>query len=539
MTKYIFVTGGVVSGLGKGITAASLGRLLKSRGLKVAAQKLDPYINVDPGTMSPYQHGEVYVTEDGAETDLDLGHYERFIDEDLNKYSNLTTGKVYWNVLNKERRGEYLGSTVQVIPHITNEIKEFVYRVGKKTNADVVITEIGGTIGDIESQPFIEAVRQISLEVGRENSLFIHVTLVPFLHGSDEHKSKPTQHSVKELQGMGVNPNIIVLRCDEPLEESIFKKISLFCNVKPDCVIENITLPILYEAPLMLEKSNFSSVVCRELGIEAKEADLDEWKKMVESIESRTECINIGLVGKYVGLHDAYLSVAEALRHAGYFHNTHINIEWIDSEELEKSDIDAKLSHLDGIIVPGGFGHRGIEGMILAAKYAREHHLPYFGICLGMQIAVIEYARNVAGIANANSGEFDEQCPDKVIDFMPGQSDDIDKGGTLRLGAYPCVISEGTKMEECYGAKEISERHRHRYEYNNDYREVLSNAGLTIGGMSPDGNLVETVEITDEDFYLGVQFHPEFKSRPNRPHPLFKGFISAALKHYKGNQMNF
>ena len=539
MTKYIFVTGGVVSGLGKGITAASLGRLLKSRGLKVAAQKLDPYINVDPGTMSPYQHGEVYVTEDGAETDLDLGHYERFIDEDLNKYSNLTTGKVYWNVLNKERRGEYLGSTVQVIPHITNEIKEFVYRVGKKTNADVVITEIGGTIGDIESQPFIEAVRQISLEVGRENSLFIHVTLVPFLHGSDEHKSKPTQHSVKELQGMGVNPNIIVLRCDEPLEESIFKKISLFCNVKPDCVIENITLPILYEAPLMLEKSNFSSVVCRELGIKAKEADLDEWKKMVESIEARTECINIGLVGKYVGLHDAYLSVAEALRHAGYFHNTHINIEWIDSEELEKGDIDSKLSHLDGIIVPGGFGQRGIEGMIFAAKYAREHHLPYFGICLGMQIAVIEYARNVAGIANANSGEFDEQCPDKVIDFMPGQSDDIDKGGTLRLGAYPCVISEGTKMEECYGAKEISERHRHRYEYNNDYREVLSNAGLTIGGMSPDGNLVETVEITDEDFYLGVQFHPEFKSRPNRPHPLFRGFIGAALKHYKENQMNF
>ena len=539
MTKYIFVTGGVVSGLGKGITAASLGRLLKSRGLKVAAQKLDPYINVDPGTMSPYQHGEVYVTEDGAETDLDLGHYERFIDEDLNKYSNLTTGKVYWNVLNKERRGEYLGSTVQVIPHITNEIKEFVYRVGKNTNADVVITEIGGTIGDIESQPFIEAVRQISLEVGRENSLFIHVTLVPFLHGSDEHKSKPTQHSVKELQGMGVNPNIIVLRCDEPLEESIFKKISLFCNVKPDCVIENITLPILYEAPLMLEKSNFSSVVCRELGIEAKEADLDEWKKMVESIEARTECINIGLVGKYVGLHDAYLSVAEALRHAGYFHNTHINIEWIDSEELEKGDIDAKLSHLDGIIVPGGFGQRGIEGMILAAKYAREHHLPYFGICLGMQIAVIEYARNVAGITNANSGEFDEQCPDKVIDFMPGQSDDIDKGGTLRLGAYPCVISEGTKMEECYGAKEVNELHRNRYEYNNDYLEVLSNAGLKIGGMSPDGNLVETVEITDEDFYLGVQFHPEFKSRPNRPHPLFKGFIGAALKHYKGNQMNF
>ncbi len=533
MTKYIFVTGGVVSGLGKGITAASLGRLLKSRGLKVAAQKLDPYINVDPGTMSPYQHGEVYVTEDGAETDLDLGHYERFIDEDLNKYSNLTTGKVYWNVLNKERRGEYLGSTVQVIPHITNEIKEFVYRVGSKTNADVVITEIGGTIGDIESQPFIEAVRQISLEAGRENSLFIHVTLVPYLHASDEHKSKPTQHSVKELQGMGINPNIIVLRADEPLEESIFKKISLFCNVKPDCVIENITLPNLYEAPLMLEKSNFSSVVCRELGIEAKEADLSEWTAMVESIKSRNECVNIGLVGKYVGLHDAYLSVAEALRHAGYFHNTKVNINWIDSEELNENTIEEKLSFLDGILVPGGFGSRGIEGMILAAKYAREHHLPYFGICLGMQIAVIEYARDVAGIKDANSGEFDEICANKVIDFMPGQSDDIDKGGTLRLGAYPCIITEETTMEKCYGAKEISERHRHRYEFNNDYREVLTNAGLTIGGMSPDGNLVETVELTNEDFYVGVQFHPEFKSRPNRPHPLFKGFIGAALKHYK------
>ncbi|MCR4929879.1 MAG: CTP synthase [Lachnospiraceae bacterium] len=533
MTKYIFVTGGVVSGLGKGITAASLGRLLKSRGLKVAAQKLDPYINVDPGTMSPYQHGEVYVTEDGAETDLDLGHYERFIDEDLNKYSNLTTGKVYWNVLNKERRGEYLGSTVQVIPHITNEIKEFVYRVGTKTNADVVITEIGGTIGDIESQPFIEAVRQISLEVGRENSLFIHVTLVPYLHGSDEHKSKPTQHSVKELQGMGVNPNIIVLRADEPLEESIFKKISLFCNVKPDCVIENITLPNLYEAPLMLEKSNFSSVVCRELGIDAKEADLSEWTAMVESIKARKECVNIGLVGKYVGLHDAYLSVAEALRHAGYFHNTKVNINWIDSEELNENNLDEKLSVLDGILVPGGFGSRGIEGMILAAKYAREHHLPYFGICLGMQIAVIEYARNVAGIKDANSGEFDELCANKVIDFMPGQSDDIDKGGTLRLGAYPCIITEGTTMEKCYGAKEISERHRHRYEYNNDYKDVLTGAGLAIGGMSPDGNLVETVELTNEDFYVGVQFHPEFKSRPNKPHPLFKGFIGAALKHYK------
>lgn len=529
MTKYIFVTGGVVSGLGKGITAASLGRLLKARGIKVAAQKLDPYINVDPGTMSPYQHGEVYVTEDGAETDLDLGHYERFIDEDLNKYSNLTTGKVYWNVLNKERRGEYLGSTVQVIPHITNEIKEFVYCVGKQTDADVVITEIGGTIGDIESQPFLEAVRQISLEVGRENSLFIHVTLVPFLRGSDEHKSKPTQHSVKELQGMGINPNIIVLRCDEPLEDSIFKKISMFCNVKPDCVIENITLPCLYEAPLMLERSNFSSIVCRELGIEAPPAQLADWAQMVDSIKAKKADVSIGLVGKYVQLHDAYLSVAEALRHAGYAVGAEVDIRWIDSENLTEAALDDTLGCLDGILVPGGFGGRGIDGMILAAKYAREHSIPYFGICLGMQIAVIEYARNVAGIADANSGEFDELCPHKVIDFMPGQSSDIDKGGTLRLGAYPCVITPGTTMERCYGCREISERHRHRYEFNNDYRQALTAAGLTISGLSPDGRLVETVELSGRPFHVGVQYHPEFKSRPNKPHPLFKGFVKAAL----------
>ena len=531
MTKYIFVTGGVVSGLGKGITAASLGRLLKARGLKVAAQKLDPYINVDPGTMSPYQHGEVYVTEDGAETDLDLGHYERFIDENLNKYSNLTTGKVYWNVLNKERRGEYLGSTVQVIPHVTNEIKEFVYRVGKKTDADVVITEIGGTIGDIESQPFLEAVRQISLEVGKENSLFIHVTLVPFLSGSDEHKSKPTQHSVKELQGMGINPNIIVLRCDRPLEESIFHKISLFCNVKPDCVIENITLPCLYEAPLMLEKSNFSSVVCRELNIQAKDADLSEWTKMVDTIKTRKDTVEIGLVGKYVQLHDAYLSVAEALRHAGYSHNAYVNIHWIDSETITEDTVGEILGGVDGIIVPGGFGGRGIEGMILAAKYAREHKIPYFGICLGMQIAVIEYARNMAGIPDAHSGEFDELCKHKVIDFMPGQSEDIDKGGTLRLGAYPCEIKENTTMHRCYESLSISERHRHRYEFNNDYREAPTSAGLTLSGLSPDGRLVETVELTDRPFFVGVQYHPEFKSRPNKPHPLFKGFIGASLQN--------
>ncbi|MBR2100091.1 MAG: CTP synthase [Eubacterium sp.] len=530
MTKYIFVTGGVVSGLGKGITAASLGRLLKARGLKVAAQKLDPYINVDPGTMSPFQHGEVYVTEDGAETDLDLGHYERFIDENLNKYSNLTTGKVYWNVLNKERRGEYLGSTVQVIPHITNEIKEFVYSVGKKTDADVVITEIGGTIGDIESQPFIEAVRQISLEVGKENSMFIHVCLVPFLSGSDEHKSKPTQHSVKELQGMGVKPDIIVLRCDRPLEESIFDKIALFCNVKRDCVIENITLGNLYEAPLMLEKSNFSEIVCRELSIDAPKPDLTEWTALVEKIKAERKEVSIGLVGKYVELHDAYLSVAEALRHAGYFHDAKVKINWIDSEHITKDNAKDILGGLDGIIVPGGFGSRGIEGMICAAQYARENEVPYFGICLGMQIAVIEFARNVAGLKDANSGEFDEMCRNKVIDFMPGQYEDIDKGGTLRLGAYPCVLQSDTVIRSLYGNKSISERHRHRYEFNNEYREVLLDKGLTLSGLSPDGRLVETVELSKRDFFIGVQFHPEFKSRPNLPHPLFKGFIGAALK---------
>ena len=447
MAKYIFVTGGVVSGLGKGITAASLGRLLKARGLKVAAQKLDPYLNVDPGTMSPYQHGEVYVTQDGAETDLDLGHYERFIDEDLTKYSNLTSGKVYWNVLNKERRGEYLGSTVQVIPHITNEIKEFVYRRGKESGADIVITEIGGTIGDIESQPFLEAVRQIALEVGHENSLFIHVTLVPYLHGSDEHKSKPTQHSVKELQGMGIKPDIIVLRCDEPLEQSIFRKISMFCNVKDDCVIENRTLDSLYEAPLMLEKSNFSGIVCRELGIDAPEPDLTEWENLVDQIKQRDKEVTIALVGKYVKLHDAYLSVAEALAHAGFGLHAHVTIDWVDSETITEENCDKKLKDADGILVPGGFGDRGIDGMILAARYARTHGVPYLGICLGMQIAVIEYARNAAGIPDACSGEFHDPSKNRVIDWMPGQSEEINKGGTLRLGSYPCEITPGTLME--------------------------------------------------------------------------------------------
>ena len=537
MTKYVFVTGGVVSGRGKGITAASLGRLLKERGLKIAAQKLDPYINVDPGTMSPYQHGEVYVTEDGTETDLDLGHYERFIDEDLNKYSNLTTGKVYWNVLNKERQGEYLGSTVQVIPHITNEIKEFVYRVGKKTDADVIITEIGGTIGDIESQPFIEAVRQISLEAGRENSMFIHVTLVPFLRGSDEHKSKPTQHSVKELQGMGINPDLIVLRCDEPLEEAVFKKISLFCNVKPDCVIENITLPNLYEAPLMLERSHFSSVVCRELGIHAPEPDLGAWTQMVEQSKTCSGEVHIGLVGKYVGLHDAYLSVAEALRHAGFYHRAEVRIHWIDSENITVESDRELLAELDGILIPGGFGSRGIEGMILAARFARENKIPCFGICLGMQVMVIEFARNAAGIKDAGSGEFDGQCAHKVIDFMPGQNTDIDKGGTLRLGAYPCIIARGTTMERCYESRFVSERHRHRYELNNEYREKLQEKGLVLSGTSPDKRLVEAVELTDRPFYVGVQYHPEFISRRTYAHPLFKGFVEAALVCAKDRSM--
>ena len=529
MTKYIFVTGGVVSGLGKGITAASLGRLLKARGLKVAAQKLDPYINVDPGTMSPYQHGEVYVTEDGAETDLDLGHYERFIDEDLNKYSNLTTGKVYWNVLNKERRGEYLGETVQVIPHITNEIKDFIYSVGQKTGADVVITEIGGTTGDIESQPFLEAARQVGLEAGRGNALFIHVTLVPYLRFSGEHKSKPTQHSVKELQGMGIIPNLIVLRCDEPIEESIFQKIALFCNVKRDCVLENITLPILYEAPLMLERQNFSGIVCRELGLETESPDLADWQAMLEQIRTARRQVTIGIVGKYVQLHDAYLSVAEALRHAGYGQGARVDIRWIDSETITEENVGQILAGCRGIVVPGGFGNRGIEGKILAAQYARTHNLPYLGICLGMQIAVIEFARHVCGLEGADSGEFNPDAPHKVIDFLPDQNDQVDKGGTLRLGAYPCLLAEGTKIRACYGQEEIRERHRHRYEFNNDYRQTLRDHGLVLSGTSPDGYIVETVELPDLDFYVGVQFHPEFKSRPNKAHPLFTGLISAAL----------
>ena len=532
MAKFIFVTGGVVSGLGKGITAASLGRLLKARGFKVAAQKLDPYINVDPGTMSPYQHGEVYVTEDGAETDLDLGHYERFIDEDLNRYSNLTTGKVYWNVLNKERKGEYLGETVQVIPHITNEIKSFIYHVQEQTDADIVITEIGGTTGDIESQPFLEAIRQVSHEAGRGNCLFIHVTLIPYLESSGEHKSKPTQHSVKQLQSFGIMPDVIVARCDRPVEPSILKKIALFCNVKEDCVIENLTLPVLYEAPIMLENAGLAEIAMRELGISdrQKKCDLSEWTEMLDRIKNSTGEVTVSLVGKYVKLHDSYLSIAEALRHAGWENGVRVNINWIDSESLTRVTAPKLLAGTDGILVPGGFGIRGTEGMIAAAEYARTNRVPYFGICLGMQIAAIEFARNVLGYEDANSSEFDPESSHPVIALMEEQMGQEQKGGTMRLGAYPCRITPGTKMEHAYMSEEISERHRHRYEFNNSYRSEYTAKGAVFSGQSPDGNLVEAMEVPGHPFYVGVQYHPEFKSRPNRAHPLFREFIKATSK---------
>ncbi len=526
--KYIFVTGGVVSGLGKGITAASLGRLLKCRGLKVAAQKFDPYINIDPGTMSPFQHGEVFVTDDGAETDLDLGHYERFIDESLNRYSNITTGKVYWNVLNKERRGEYLGETVQVIPHITNEIKNQVYLLGEKTKADIIITEIGGTVGDIESQPFLEAIRQVSLEVGRENCLFIHVTLIPFLQGSEELKSKPTQHSVKELQGLGISPNIIICRCDRPVTEEVKHKISLFCNIKKDCVIENSTLPILYEAPLMLEKSNFSEVVCRELGIKGTTCDLTEWTAMIEKVKNATETIKIAIIGKYVQLHDSYLSVVESLKHAGFANDLKVEIEWIDSEEITKETVSERLKDCKGVVVPGGFGNRGVEGKIEAVKYVRENNIPFLEICLGMHVAAIEFSRTVLGYKDENSREFAELSKHTVIDIMESQKGVTDMGGTMRLGLYPCKIKVNSKLYEAYGKEFIEERHRHRFEFNNEYREEYIKNGMDFGGLSPDGRLVESVEIDKNDFFVGVQYHPEFLSRPNKPHPLFVALIKAA-----------
>ena len=536
MSKYIFVTGGVVSGLGKGITVASLGRLLKSKGLKVAAQKLDPYINVDPGTMSPYQHGEVFVTEDGAETDLDLGHYERFIDENTNKYSNLTTGKVYYNVIKKEREGAYLGGTVQVIPHITDEIKRFIYSVGQKSGADVVITEIGGTIGDIESQPFLEAVRQVCFEKKGE-SMLIHVTLVPFIDGSDEYKTKPTQHSVKQLQSMGLQPDMIVTRCRERLPREVKDKIAMFCNVERECVIDNVTVDSLYEAPLMLEEEGLSAKVCKVLGIEDSPCRLKEWEDMVKRIKTPGRVVKIALVGKYVKLHDAYLSVAEALRHGGLAHGLKAEIGWEDSETLDKSNVRERLGGYAGVIVPGGFGARGVEGMIAAAEYCRENKVPYFGICMGMQTAVIEFARHVLGWTDADSGELSSVSSHKVIDLMADQYGDIPKGGTMRLGAYPCRLTKGSRAARIYGEELIYERHRHRYEFNNEYRRETEKAGLRVCGSSPDGKLVEAVELIELPFYIGVQFHPEFKSRPNRPHPLFAAFVREC-DNYQGEKEN-
>ena len=530
MPKYVFVTGGVVSGLGKGITAASLGRLLKARGYRVTIQKFDPYINVDPGTMSPYQHGEVFVTDDGAETDLDLGHYERFIDENLSVNSNVTTGKIYWTVLNKERRGDYLGGTVQVIPHITNEIKERIYRVGKETNTDVVITEIGGTVGDIESTPFLEAIRKFVAEVGRSNAMYIHVTLVPWIAGSNELKSKPTQHSVKELLSIGIQPNVIVCRCDCEIPKEMAKKISLFCNVREEDIIQNMTAPSLYEVPMMLENEGLADCVCHHLGLENRKPDLTEWIAMTERQKTADQTVTIGLVGKYVALQDAYLSVAEALRHGGIPNDAKVEILWIDSEKITADTAEEMLGACDGIIVPGGFGDRGIEGMIEAIRYAREKKVPMFGICLGMQMAVVEFARHMAGLADANSSEFTPDGTHNVIHIMEDQKNIDNMGGTMRLGLYPCKLAENSLVRSIYGDSLIYERHRHRFEFNNTYRPLLQEKGLRIVGLSPDERLVEIVELPDHPWFVGVQFHPEFKSRPNKPHKLFASFIGAALK---------
>lgn len=532
-TKFIFITGGVVSSLGKGITAASLGRLLKSRGLSVFMQKFDPYINVDPGTMSPYQHGEVFVTEDGAETDLDLGHYERFIDVNLTRDSNVTTGQIYWSVITKERRGDYLGATVQVIPHITNEIKERITRIARQSSPDVVITEIGGTVGDIESLPFLEAIRQLKADVGKDNVLYIHVTLVPYLGSAGELKTKPTQHSVKELRSIGIQPDIIVCRTEKRLSRELKEKIALFCNVEPEAVIQNYDVKSIYEVPLVLKKEGLDEVVAKKLGFDGRKADLSEWEAMVEKVKNPSNKVTIALVGKYVELHDAYLSVAEALCHGGIANDARVDIKWVHSEELESDGADIKevLADVSGILVPGGFGDRGIEGKIKAIRYARENKIPFFGICLGMQCAVIEFARNVCGLKGAHSTEFEPKTPYPVIDLMPEQKGVKEKGGTMRLGKYPCRLVPGTKAFEAYGEEMIDERHRHRYEFNNDYRDTLGRSGMVIAGQSPDGRLVEIIEIKDHPWFVGVQFHPEFKSRPNRPHPLFRDFVKAALRH--------
>ncbi|UQS84040.1 CTP synthase [Bombilactobacillus thymidiniphilus] len=529
MTKYIFVTGGVVSSLGKGIVAASLGRLLKNRGLKVTLQKFDPYINVDPGTMSPYQHGEVFVTDDGAETDLDLGHYERFIDNDLNKYSNVTTGKLYSEILRKERKGDYNGATVQVIPHVTNMIKEKIMRAATTTDSDVVITEVGGTVGDIESLPYLEALRQMKAEVGSENVVYIHTTLVPYLRAADEMKTKPTQHSVKELRGVGIQPNILVVRTEKPISQEMRNKIASFCDVSPEAVIESLDVPTLYSIPLNLQKQSMDQIVCDKLQLDVPGADMTEWQRIEQRVLNLQHQTTIALVGKYIELKDAYISVDEALKHAGYTFNSDIKVKRISAESITADNVQEIFADVDGIIIPGGFGTRGLEGMIQTAKYARENDVPYLGICLGMQMACVEYARNAAGIKDATTGEVDELAVDKVIDLMADQKDVENRGGTLRLGLYPCKLKKDSVASHAYGEQSvIQERHRHRYEFNNDYRELLTNSGLVFSGVSPDNRLVEIVEVPENKFFVGVQYHPEFLSRPDRPEPIFKEFIAQA-----------
>lgn len=537
-TKYIFVTGGVVSSLGKGITAASLGRLLKSRGYRVTIQKFDPYINIDPGTMSPYQHGEVFVTDDGAETDLDLGHYERFIDINLSKNSNTTTGKIYQSVINKERRGDYLGGTVQVIPHITNEIKERVFRVGQQDNADFVITEIGGTVGDIESLPFLEAIRQVKKDVGKNDVLYIHVTLVPYISAAGELKTKPTQHSVKELRSIGISPDIIVCRSEKPISKEMREKMAMFCDVDPDAVIQNLTARSIYEVPMLMEEQGLDTIVLRKLEMEDKPKDMQGWHDMVARILKKYDKkVTIAVVGKYVALQDAYISITESLRHAAVANEAELDIHWVNAEEIEADDTDMVkvMAGVDGILVPGGFGNRGIEGKIKAIQYAREHKIPFFGICLGMQCAVIEFARHVCGMADANSSEFNPNSTHPVIDLMPEQIDVEDLGGTMRLGLYPCKVYPDTLTSKAYNAELIYERHRHRYEFNNAFREEIVGKGLVLGGTLPNGRLVEIVELPESEhpWFLGAQFHPEFKSRPTNPHPLFREFVGAAVKHHK------
>ena len=531
--KYVFVTGGVVSGLGKGITAASLGRLLKARGYQVTMQKFDPYINIDPGTMNPIQHGEVFVTDDGTETDLDLGHYERFIDESLDKNSNVTTGKVYWSVLQKERHGDVGGGTVQVIPHITNEIKGRFYKAKSPADDRIAIIEVGGTVGDIESQPFLEAIRQFQHDVGHDNAVLIHVTLIPYLKASEELKTKPTQASVKELQGMGIQPDVLVCRSEHELTDEIKAKIALFCNVPVSHVLQNLDVEYLYEAPLAMEKEKLADVVLESLRLENRKPDLTEWKQMVSDLRNPESEVNIAMVGKYTQLHDAYLSVVEALKHGGISCKAKVDITWVDSEELNEKNLDQVLHKVDGILVPGGFGNRGTEGMILAAQYARVHKIPYLGICLGMQMAIVEFARHVLGYEDANSIELDPSTKHPVIALMPDQESVEDLGGTLRLGSYPCVLAENSKAKELFGTKEIQERHRHRYEVNNAFREELAAKGMTIAGTSPDGHIVEMIEVREHPFFEGTQGHPEFKSRPNHAHPLFRGFVKAAVDYMK------